>query len=228
MGGYGQFCPIAKAMELFDQRWTMLVMREVVTGSSRFNQIRRGVPKISPALLSTRLRQLQRAGLIKRFDTHGHISYEPTAAGRELGEVLETLGRWGTRWIGELGDEDLDPHLLLWDMHRRVDVSEMPLRRVVVEFVFTDVEGHAGRWWAVLKRTDREEPVDVCDEDPGFGVDLQVTTALRTLTEIWRGDRSWTRALRDDEVTVAGPRVLAQALPRWFTLSMFAGVPRPA
>ncbi|WP_137123417.1 winged helix-turn-helix transcriptional regulator [Segeticoccus rhizosphaerae] len=228
MGGYGQFCPIAKAMELFDQRWTMLVMREVVTGSSRFNEIRRGVPKISPALLSTRLRQLQRAGLIERLDGHGHIDYEPTAAGRELGEVLETIGRWGTRWIGEIGDEDLDPHLLLWDMRRRVELEELPARRVVVEFVFTDLTGPGARWWAVLDRADRVRPVDVCDDDPGFGVDLLLTTTLRTLTHIWRGDRDWSAAVRAGDLLVTGPRSLVQALPRWFTLSMFAGVPRPA
>lgn len=227
MGGYGQFCPIAKAMELFDQRWTMLVMREVVMGSTRFNEIKRGVPRISPALLSTRLKQLQRAGLIERQDGHGAISYLPTPAGRELAEVLETIGRWGTRWIGELGDEDLDPHLLLWDMRRRVELDRLPGRRVVVAFSFTDLPGPEGTWWMVLDRDDPERPVDVCDEDPGFEVDLRVATDLRTLVQVWRGDREWSGAARSGDLRVTGPRTLTRALPGWFQLSVFAAVPRP-
>ena len=227
MTGYGQFCPIAKAMELLDQRWTMLVMREVVLGSSRFNEIRRGVPRISPALLSTRLRQLQRAGLVERQVGHGPIAYLPTPAGRELGEVLEALGRWGTRWIGDLGDDDLDPHLLLWDMRRRVDLAGLPGRRVVVAFTFIDLSGPGASWWAVLDRDDPSRPVDVCDDDPGFDVDLRVTTTLRALTQVWRGDREWSGAARSGDLVVTGPRALARALPGWFRLSTFAAVPRP-
>lgn len=227
MGGYGQFCPIAKAMELFDQRWTMLVMREIVMGSGRFNEIRRGVPRISPALLSTRLRQLQRAGLIERQEVHGGIAYLPTPAGRELGDVLESIGGWGIRWIGELGDEDLDPHLLLWDMRRRVALDELPARRVVVAFAFRDIAGSGEHWWMVLDPDDSDRPVDVCDADPGYGVDLQVDTTLRTLTEVWRGDRDWAAAVRSGDLVVSGSGRLARRLPAWFRWSVFAGVPRP-
>jgi DNA-binding HxlR family transcriptional regulator len=163
MGDYGQFCPIAKAMEILDQRWTMLVMREIVYGSSRFNEIRRGVPKMSPALLSTRLRQLQRVGLVERHSRDGGIEYTPTPAGRELREVLETVGRWGVRWIGDLGDEDLDPHLLLWDMHRRVEADEIPVGRTILHIEFTDLTGSAARWWMILDSRSVNATADVCD-----------------------------------------------------------------
>src|SRR3954469_25348901 len=115
---YGQFCPVAKAMELLDERWTLLVVRELVVGSRTFSDLRRGVPRMSPTLLSKRLQQLVRAGVVGR---DGDGRYELTRAGQELRPVVEAIGTWGTRWIGELGDADLDPKLLLWDMHRNVD-----------------------------------------------------------------------------------------------------------
>jgi DNA-binding HxlR family transcriptional regulator len=118
---YQQFCPVAKAMELLDERWTMLVVRELVTGSRHFNELRRGVPRISPALLSKRLHQLVRAGVLERQLDGNRVQYVLTPAGRELQPVIEALGTWGIRWIGHLGDEDLDPQLLMWDMHRNVD-----------------------------------------------------------------------------------------------------------
>jgi DNA-binding HxlR family transcriptional regulator len=116
MSSYGQFCPVPKAMELLDERWTMLVVRELVSGSSRFNDLRRGVPRMSPALLSKRLQSLTRAGVVQRGEVDGRASYTLTPCGRELAEVLQAVGSWGVRWIGDLGDKDLDPHLLMWDL----------------------------------------------------------------------------------------------------------------
>ena len=118
---YRQFCPVAKAMELLDERWTMLVVRELVSGSQHFNELRRGVPRMSPTLLSRRLHQLSRAGIVERQNNGGDVRYVLTAAGRELRPVVEALGTWGIRWMGEIGDQDLDPKLLLWDMHRNID-----------------------------------------------------------------------------------------------------------
>jgi len=120
---YHQFCPVAKAMELLDERWTLLVVRELVTGSEHFNELRRGLPRMSPTLLSKRLQQLTRAGVVERTDDGRYVL---TAAGEELRPVVEALGGWGVRWIGELGDADLDPQLLLWDMHRNVDHTAVP------------------------------------------------------------------------------------------------------
>ena len=129
---YHQFCPVAKAMELLDERWTMLIVRELVTGSQRFNELRRGVPRMSPTLLSRRLAQLVRAGIVDRCGDGNDVRYVLTQAGRELQPVVQAIGVWGIRWIGEIGDEDLDPKLLLWDMHRNIDQAAVPVGRTVV------------------------------------------------------------------------------------------------
>jgi DNA-binding HxlR family transcriptional regulator len=126
MTTYGQFCPVAKAMEVLDERWTLLVVRELLAGSTRFNELRRGNPKMSPALLAKRLRSLERAGVVRRHETDGHAGYRLTQAGEELRPLVEGLGAWGTRWVGGLGEADLDPHLLMWDMRRTVPVAAWP------------------------------------------------------------------------------------------------------
>lgn len=209
---YHQFCPVAKAMELFDERWTLLVVRELVLGSSRFNDLRRGLPRMSPSLLSKRLRQLANAGIVERRLVGGEVHYGLTDAGLELRSVVEALGAWGSRWIGTLGDADLDPRLLMWDMHRHVDPRTIPVDRTVVSFRFQDVHRPSDKWWLVMDGDD----VDVCDVDPGFDVAITVSTTLRSLTEIWRGDTPWLDAVRAGAVTVAGPEDLRRRLPRWF------------
>jgi DNA-binding HxlR family transcriptional regulator len=221
---YYQFCPVAKAMELLDERWTLLLVRELVTGSERFNDLRRGLPRMSPTLLSKRLQQLVRAGVVEKKADGTDVRYVLTPAGRELKPLVEALGAWGIRWIGEIGDEDLDPKLLLWDMHRNVDHEATPPGRTVVQFRFPDVPPNVRDWWMVITSDD----ADVCDADPGFGVAVTVTASLRRMVEIWRGDVGWSRALRSGAVEVRGPEALRRAVPRWFTLSAFASVPRPA
>lgn len=210
-------------MELLDERWTILIVRELVMGSRRFNDLRRGLPRISPTLLSKRLRQLAAAGLVSRTDEDGEPAYRLTDAGQELRPIVEAIGVWGTRWIGELGDEDLDPKLLLWDMHRNIEHSRLPDGRSVVEFEFSDLPSPSRRWWLVL--TARE--ADVCDVDPGFPVAVRVQTTLRRLVQIWRGDKQWSASLREGAVEVQGSRALCRAVPEWFRWSPFAGVPRP-
>jgi DNA-binding HxlR family transcriptional regulator len=219
---YYQFCPVAKAMELLDERWTMLVIRELVTGSQRFNDLRRGLPRMSPTLLSKRLSQLTRAGLIDRRVAGNEVQYLLTPAGWELRPIVEALGAWGVRWIGQLGQDDLDPSLLLWDMHRNVDHSAAPISRTVVHFQFPDVPARSRSWWLVITADD----VDVCDTDPGYDVSVTVLADLRYMTEIWRGDLSWSDALGSGRVTLYGPTSLCRGLPGWFTLSSFASVPR--
>jgi DNA-binding HxlR family transcriptional regulator len=221
---YHQFCPVAKAMELLDERWTMLIIRELVTGSQRFNDLRRGVPRMSPTLLSKRLGQLVRAGILERQDDGGDVRYLLTPAGHELRPVVEALGAWGIRWIGEIGDEDLDPKLLLWDMHRNINHDATPAGRTVVEFTFADLSGSNRNWWLVITPDD----ADVCDKDPGYPVAVTVTTRLRQMTEVWRGDVRWSEALRSGAVSIQGPEELRRAVPRWFALSTFAPVARPA
>jgi DNA-binding HxlR family transcriptional regulator len=221
---YHQFCPVAKAMELLDERWTLLLVRELVTGSTHFNQLRRGLPRISPTLLSKRLQQLERAGVVERQVQGTDVSYVLTPAGDELRPVVEALGAWGIRWIGVLGDEDLDPKLLLWDMHRNIDHEVLPPGRTVVQFRFPDAARTARDWWLVITSDD----ADVCDADPGYAVAVTVTCSLRRMVEIWRGDVGWSDALRSGSLEVDGPAMLRRAVPRWFTLSSFASVPRPA
>ena len=144
MSTYGQFCPIAKAMELLDERWTLLVVRELLRGSVHFNDLRRGLPKMSPALLSKRLKSLTRAGVVERTEIDGRTSYSLTPCGQELAGVVDALGAWGIRWIGELGDDDLDPHLLMWDIRRTISVDAWPRARTVVAFR-PDRSGPQGR-----------------------------------------------------------------------------------
>ncbi|MGW1673158.1 winged helix-turn-helix transcriptional regulator [Streptomyces sp. NPDC002324] len=220
---YRQFCPVAKAMELLDERWTLLVVRELVLGSRRFNELRRGVPRMSPTLLSKRLHQLVRAGVVEKRTEGRDVQYVLTRAGLELRPVIEALGVWGTRWIGRIGDEDLDPKLLLWDLHRNVVHDAVPDGRTVVRFRFPDVPVSARDWWLVIT----PEDTDVCDVDPGHAVTVTVTAGLRRMIEVWRGDVSWSEALRVGAVKVEGPEPLRRAVPGWFALSVFAAVPRP-
>ena len=219
---YRQFCPVAKAMELLDERWTLLVVRELLAGSRHFNDLRRGVPRMSPTLLSKRLQLLVRAGVVHRSSEGTEVHYALTAAGAELRPVVEALGAWGVRWIGRIGEEDLDPSLLMWDMRRNIDHGSVPPGRVVVRFSFTDVP--ARDWWLVIAAGD----ADVCDVDPGHDVAVTVVSGLRTMVEIWRGDLEWPAVLRSGAVELRGPEEFRRALPRWFTQSPFAAVPRPA
>ncbi|MBB2943045.1 DNA-binding HxlR family transcriptional regulator [Actinoplanes lutulentus] len=220
---YGSFCPVAKAMELLDERWTMLVIRELFSGSRRFNELRRGLPRMSPSLLSRRLQQLAAAGLVARQEFGSEVEYELTTAGRELEPIVVALGVWGTRWIPELGDRDLDPKLLLWDMHRMVDHSAVPPRRTVLWFRFPAAARQVRHWWLVIT----PDEADVCDFDPGHDIDVTVTADLRCLTDVWRGERTWASALRAGEVAFEGPEQLRRALPGWFKPFTFAGIPKP-
>ncbi|MFD4470039.1 winged helix-turn-helix transcriptional regulator [Rhodococcus sp. NPDC058505] len=222
MSEYGQFCPVAKAMELLDERWTLLVVRELLSGSTRFNELRRGNPKMSPALLSKRLRTLERAGVVRRTVDAGRSRYTLTACGEELGAVVEALGTWGVRWIGAIADDDLDPRLLMWDMRRTVPVGAWPAGRTVVAFEF-DAAVPDRHWWLCVA----EGEADVCDQDPGFVVSATVRTRLRTLVEIWRGDRSWEQAVAAEAVTISGPTAITRNVPAWLGQMTLAAVARP-
>jgi DNA-binding HxlR family transcriptional regulator len=223
MGTYGQFCPVAKALELLDERWTLLVIRELLSGSSHFNELRRGVPRMSPALLTKRLQRMMRAGVVDRYTDGNRVTYRLTPAGEELRPVVEAMGGWGMRWVPEIGDEDLDPHLLLWDMHRRVDLAALPPGRTTLRFRFRDVPAQVRDWWLVMD----PEGAEVCHSDPGFPVAATVEADLPGLTRVWRGDLEWREAIRAGTVAVVGPTQVRRAVPRWFLLSTFAGVQRP-
>jgi DNA-binding HxlR family transcriptional regulator len=224
MTGYGQFCPVAKAMEVLDERWTLLVVRELLLGSRHFNDLRRGVPKMSPALLSKRLKSLTRAGVLERAEIGGRTMYSLTECGRELAGVVDALGAWGVRWIPELGDDDLDPHLLMWDMRRTIPIDAWPRARTTLAFHLDGAPPKASRWWLVVA----DGQADVCDTDPGFEAAATIGTSLRTLTRIWRGDLSWPRAQLDGSIALSGPADIRRAIPSWIGQSALSAVPRPA
>ena len=202
----------------------MLVIRELLLGSRHFNDIRRGVPKMSPSLLSKRLRDLTRAGIVERRGEGREVVYGLTAAGMELAPVVDKLGAWGMRWIGKVGEEDLDPKLLMWDLHRHVDPALVPPGRTVVSFRFNDVPAKIRDWWLVMTA----EEVDVCDFDPGYDVAVSVTGSLRRMVEIWRGDLGWPAAIRSGIIQLDGPERFRRAVPKWFPASQFAQVRRSA
>jgi DNA-binding HxlR family transcriptional regulator len=219
--GYKQFCPLAMAAELLCTRWTMVLMRELVAGSTRFNDLRRGVPKMSPTLLSQRLKELEVAGIIERKELKsekGIFEYRLTEAGKDLRPVVEAMGVWGQRWIEtRLSLKNLDPSLLMWDMRRNLDPSPLPDRRVVIQFLYHELPVSKRYWWLVVEPTCE---VDLCWSDPGFEVDLYVSTDLRTMTAIWMGVT--TIAKESAKVTLTGARDVASNMQAWLGLSPFA------
>ncbi|SFF38527.1 winged helix-turn-helix transcriptional regulator [Blastococcus tunisiensis] len=223
MTGYAQFCPVAKAAEVFDQRWTLLVLREMVAGSTRFNDLHRGLPRMSRTLLSRRLTQLERKGIVERDETADGPVYELTDAGHELLPVLVAIGEWGVRWMSSLDEADLDPVFLLWDMHRRIDREALPDGQTIVALTFRDAAPELRRWWLLLA----PDEVDVCDEDPGLDVDVHIDTTLEAFVRVWRGDLDWHDAVAQERIGLSGSRLLCRRLPHWFRLSYFAQVPRP-
>ncbi len=223
MKGYGQFCPLAIASEIVGERWTPLVLRELILGARRFNEIHRGVPRMSPSLLSTRLRTLQKAGIIDKVWTRGRVEYALTEAGTELAPTIESLAAWSKRWLpATLSDDRADPDLVVWDMHRRMNLDRMPDRRTVIQIEFPDQPTAKRARWIVADR----DGVDLCVVDPGFEVDLFVITDSRTLTLVWYGDIPLDRAIGDGGIRLHGPRSLCEAFPTWLQLNMLADVPR--
>jgi DNA-binding HxlR family transcriptional regulator len=229
MSGYGQFCPIAKAAQVLAERWTPLVLRELICGSTRFNDLRRGVPLMSSSLLSQRLKFLEREGVIERRQgaSGRGFEYHLTDAGRELEPLIMMMGEWGARWVrSRLEPEDLDVTLLMWDMHRTVRPEHFPAHRVVVGFEFTDVPRNKRRWWLVSEG----DAADLCVTDPGYDIDLLILADLRTMTAIWTGDVSLQAALNSGALEAHGPAELRRGLSAWLGLSAFAPIKdmRPA
>jgi DNA-binding HxlR family transcriptional regulator len=224
MSGYGQFCPVSKATEILCQRWTPLILRELLVGSSRFNEIRRGVPTCSPALLSKRLKELELAGVVTRGVTDTGPIYNLTEAGRELFPLIQGLGVWGQRWArSDYGPDDLDPGLLLWDVRRFLAPGAFGERRVVIQLTFPSMAAKCRYYWMVV---DADE-VDLCLTDPGFEVDVQLDAELRALTQVWMGDARFADAVADGQITMTGPRELTRRIPDWFGQHpILAGVER--
>jgi DNA-binding HxlR family transcriptional regulator len=220
MKSYGQFCSIARALDLLGERWTLLVVRELLCGSRRFGDVRRGIPRISRTMLSARLRELLDAGVIARDDGDEGPSYRLTTAGEELAVVVRELGGWGQRWLSRaLPDQELDLDVLAWDMHRRVNVDALPDVPVVVRVEVTDRKGSGALRFLLLRRTE----VSLCSANPGFPDELRVRGRLRTLTAWWRGDVSLADA-RSSGMLVEGRKEWVRAFPTWFERYAFAQV----
>lgn len=211
MQTYGQFCPVAKATEIFAERWTPLILRELLMGSHRFNELEHGLPRISRTLLAQRLRSLERAGLIERRlgATGRSAEYHLTRAGQELEPILNLLGEWGQRWANaDVSPNDIDPGLLMWDMRRRINRDRLPPRRVLAQFDFRGARCES--WWLLLDRGE----VSICLEQPNFDLDLLVTADTLALHRVWIGRLSLASALRNDLVRLDGSPDLVRAFPR--------------
>ena len=221
MKGYGQFCPVAKATEVLGEKWTPLIIRELLSDPQSFNTLRRGVPLMSPSLLSSRLKSLEVAGVVDRRKTDRGVMYSLTSAGTELRPIVEQLGVWGQRWVrSDMSKKDLDPSLLMWDMHRRIDTSYFPDDRTVLRFEYVDYPTKMRLWWLVIDAAG----VDICLKDPGHDVDLFVQTRLKTMTQIWMGDISVSKARREKQINLSGNTALKNSMPNWIGRSVLAGV----
>jgi len=224
-GSYKQFCPVAMAAETLCTRWTIVLVREMIAGSSRFNDLRRGVPRMSPALLSKRLRDLEAAGIVNRTPVPGEteiFEYTLTSAGLELESVVGAIGKWGQRWIeSDPSLENLDPELLMWDMRRNLDTDPMPPRRWTIQFSYPELPASRRKWWLIVEP---EKDVDLCSVEPGFDVDLYVNTDLRTMTAIWLGLDTVSQAKQAKTLIMTGDNDLQKAMQSWLGLSPFAAV----
>ncbi len=230
MKGYSQFCPIAVACETFAERWTPLILRELLAGARRFNEIRHGLPTISRTLLGQRLRELEDAGIIESQPlARGRgRDYRPTRAAQEFREVLERLGEWGQRWgTTQFDPGNLDLKLLMWNVRRRIDFQRLPERRIVVRFDFRAFPARCRGFrtcWLILERQDS----DVCLKDPGYDVDLVVSADAGAMARVWTGHMTFAQAVRSGGLRMEGPADLVHAFPTWLLLSHFAHVERPA
>lgn len=219
--GYGQFCPVALATEVFAERWTPLLVRELLCGSVRFNDLQRGVPRMSSALLSKRLKDMEFAGLLERRTSSETVEYHLTDAGRALFPIVEQMGVWAQQFLRHrLTDEpNLDSDLLMWDIRRRIRTAAFPQAvRYVVEFYLSGARSRRSRYWLVAE----SGHVDLCYKNPGFDAHLLVETDLATLTSVWLGHVALTSALRAERVRLTGDRRDALAFTEWFALSSFA------
>jgi len=224
---YKQFCPVAMAAEILCTRWTIVLLREMLAGSTRFNELRRGLPRMSPAILSQRLKELEEAGIVERRPVEGEPGvqeYRLTDAGHELEPLVFGFGRWGQRWVSsELSLKQLDVHLLMWDMRRNLRFDPPPPCRRVIQFQYADVPPHERNWWLIV---DPKAPIDLCSIDPGYDVDLYVMARLQAMTAVWMGIESLRQARDEESLILTGDDKLASTMEQWLGRSPFASEKR--
>lgn len=221
VSGYNQFCPLSKVAEIIEPRWTLLILSEMWSGSARFNDIARGVPGLSPTLLSKRLKDLEAWGMVeRRTGEGGHVSYHTTPKANQLGPVVHALGQWAHECIDcKISLQSLDSRLLMWNMRRKIDLKYFPERRNVVQFIFPDQKPERGNYWLIARPGC---DVDLCLTDPGFEVDLFVETELKVMTSVYMGYAPFEGALKRGEIFLTGDANLAGSIQQWMRLSSYA------
>ncbi len=216
MNKYGQFCPLAQSAQILCERWTLLLVRELIAGSTRFSDLQKGLPLMSPTLLSTRLKQLAESGVIKIEGKKGNYSYNLTDAGMELRPVVELLGAWGHRWArSNLNKGDLDAGLLMWDMRRSIDPGVFPEERVVVQFEYPDAPKGARDWWLVSENGE----IDLCLNDHGYEIDILIKCSLKAMTRVWICEQKLNDAIKHGEIKILGEPKLINKLQDWLRTS---------
>lgn len=216
---YGQFCPIAKATEILGERWTILILRELLMGGRRFNELQRGLGDISPALLTGRLKSLEESGLVARRRISGQRGHEyfPTPACEALLPVIVNIGEWSLSWIREmLVDDDFDIDFLMYYLERSIDPDKLPGDQSVIRFQFTDLTEQRN-WWLVVDRSS----VEVCMTAPARDVDVYFTTTVRTMHDVWMGDRTYRDAINREDLVIEGEPALTRNVSKWLRPSVF-------
>jgi DNA-binding HxlR family transcriptional regulator len=224
MTGYGQFCPVAKATEVIGEKWTLLLLRELLLGTTRFSDFQRALSRMSPTLLTKRLRHLEEFGIIIRKKLSGQRGYEYrlTAAGKELAPLIEILAVWGMRWArSQLTDDELDVEFLMRELQRRLQTEHLPDGETVVCLTFDELTKHR-TWWLLVVG----DVVDLCTEDPGKEVDLYINSRVRTIVEVWEGDLDVRTALRNGSIKAHGLLHLVRTMPEWFGVCLYKEVRR--
>ncbi len=217
---FGQFCPIAKATEVLGEKWSILILREILMGSSRFNQLQRGLSMISPAILTKRLTTLADYGLIVKNKIRGQKGYEyfPTNAAKELLPIFIDLGNWGMRWTRDhLTDNDFDVDFLMLYLQRSIKPENLPGRETIIRFHFTDIEQQPN-WWIIVKGND----VDICTIDPALEIDVYFTCSVKCISDIWMGETTYKKEIRDKNLKLIGSRELTKDVTKWMSNCMFA------
>ena len=222
MTNYGQFCPVAKASELLGERWVLLILRELLLGTHRYSDFQRALSRISPSVLSKRLKQLEHAGIIVRKAQSGRRSHDYflTPAGKELASIVEHLATWGMRWArGQLSADELDVEFLMWDIQRRLQTDKLPAGETILCFIFDDLTQFKN-WWLVV----RDGEVDLCTENPGKDVDLYISSTLSNLVQVWKGDIDIKLAQRKKLLKAHGNTQLARTMHDWLGICLYAHI----
>ena len=220
---YGQFCPIAKATEIIGEKWTLLIIRELLMGGSRFNELQRGLALISPTILSRRLDSLSEHGLVLKKKIPGQRGFEyfPTESCQELLAIIRSLGDWGMRWArSNLTEKDYDVELLMLYLKRSIVPDKLIGRETAIRFRFIDIETYPD-WWLVVTG----EEIDICVKDPGKDIDVYFTSSVKTMADIWMGDNTYKKAIRDGSLKIVGNKVLTHNISAWMSNSIFADLP---